>query len=293
MDITALRYFMELARLGHMTRTAERLNITQPSLSASIKRLEAEIGFQLFDRTGGGIHLNEYGEIFLRGVATADESLTSSLAEMDERRRGEIRFVRLACSNSPVHARLIELLLSRGFNLMVDNIFKGWDVELLRGNCDLVVTMSKTHREGIESAALRMQRLMVVAGMGHPLSKRGDISMDDLRNHFFCSTGTYSLINILRDVHPAYDFSSRIAFMGRDSADMMKAIRSGQYIGLIADVNIPDFDDVHVLQVKDFAVSLPIYLYWRHNGEKNSSLPLIRNHIEQFYAELSGMHYEC
>lgn len=65
MDVSALKYFIVAAQTEHMSRAAEKLNITQPSLSASIKRLEADIGFQLFDRTGRGIRLNEYGRIFL------------------------------------------------------------------------------------------------------------------------------------------------------------------------------------------------------------------------------------
>lgn len=52
MDVSALKYFIAAAQTEHMSRAAEKLNITQPSLSASIKRLEADIGFQLFDRTG-------------------------------------------------------------------------------------------------------------------------------------------------------------------------------------------------------------------------------------------------
>ena len=51
MDVSALKYFIVAAQTEHMSRAAEKLNITQPSLSASIKRLEADIGFQLFDRT--------------------------------------------------------------------------------------------------------------------------------------------------------------------------------------------------------------------------------------------------
>ena len=60
MDTSTLRYFTVVAETQHMNRAAQLLNITQPSLSTSIKRLEAEIGYQLFDRSGRGIQLNDY-----------------------------------------------------------------------------------------------------------------------------------------------------------------------------------------------------------------------------------------
>ena len=68
MDLLQLRYFNLLAENQHLTRTAEHLKISSPSLSATIKRLENELGVQLFDRKGRNIILNNYGEILLSYV---------------------------------------------------------------------------------------------------------------------------------------------------------------------------------------------------------------------------------
>ena len=62
MDISALKYFIVVAQTEHMNRAAAQLHITQPSLSTCIRRLEADIGFRLFDRNGRNIQLNEYGK---------------------------------------------------------------------------------------------------------------------------------------------------------------------------------------------------------------------------------------
>ena len=50
MEIRVLRYFLETAREGNMTRAAERLHVTQPTLSKQIKELETELGKKLFIR---------------------------------------------------------------------------------------------------------------------------------------------------------------------------------------------------------------------------------------------------
>ena len=65
MELLQLRYFLEVARSQHMTRSAEKLHIAQPSLSQSIKRLERELGVALFVMRGRNIVLTEQGQ-FLR-----------------------------------------------------------------------------------------------------------------------------------------------------------------------------------------------------------------------------------
>ena len=61
MELLQLRYFLEVAHSQHMTRSAEKLHISQPSLSQSIKRLEWELGVALFAARGRNIVLTEQG----------------------------------------------------------------------------------------------------------------------------------------------------------------------------------------------------------------------------------------
>jgi DNA-binding transcriptional LysR family regulator len=57
-----LKYFIELSKTLHLTRAAERLALTQPTLSHSLKRLESEIGCELFVRSKKGLKLTAAGE---------------------------------------------------------------------------------------------------------------------------------------------------------------------------------------------------------------------------------------
>ena len=65
MDILKLRSFVMVARLGHLTRAAERLFLTQPAVTAHIKAIEQELGITLFDRAPGKITLTRHGELLL------------------------------------------------------------------------------------------------------------------------------------------------------------------------------------------------------------------------------------
>lgn len=74
-----LRYFWAVAHDGNLTRTAERLNLTQSALSVQIRKLEERLGHALFERRGRQLHLTEAGQIVLDHAdaifATGDELL--------------------------------------------------------------------------------------------------------------------------------------------------------------------------------------------------------------------------
>ncbi len=67
-DIRHLRHFIAVAEEKHFRLAAERLHMTQPPLSLSIKKLEEDLGVRLLDRTNKSVSLTSAGEVFLNGA---------------------------------------------------------------------------------------------------------------------------------------------------------------------------------------------------------------------------------
>jgi LysR family cyn operon transcriptional activator len=93
-ELTPLKYFRALARCGHMTQAARQLGVTQPALSAMLKKLEREVGSDLVHRVGRGIELSEAGRLFLvyaeETIRTAEAGV-KAVRELAGLERGSIR----------------------------------------------------------------------------------------------------------------------------------------------------------------------------------------------------------
>lgn len=88
-NLLYLRYFVELAHTQHYTRAAERLCITQPSLSHAIAQMESELGVPLFEKNGRGIRLTHFGVQFLSCAQQTLSTLDDGVDTLQRVGRGE------------------------------------------------------------------------------------------------------------------------------------------------------------------------------------------------------------
>ena len=82
MEFLQLRYFYESAKSENLAKTAEKFMVPASSVSASIKRLEKELGVELFDRSANRIRLNEQGHLLVESLGELFEKLDTSVAKI-------------------------------------------------------------------------------------------------------------------------------------------------------------------------------------------------------------------
>src|SRR3954468_19469216 len=99
MELLQLKYFQTVAYMEHISKAAKTLNISQPSLSLMIKRLEDEMGTRLFDRKGRNIQLNDSGRILLKHVNTIFSELENAKMEIENRYNEEHKRITISISN--------------------------------------------------------------------------------------------------------------------------------------------------------------------------------------------------
>lgn len=84
MELQQLRYFLEVARTQHISKSAQKLLIAQPALSQSIHRLEKELGVKLFEKVGRNIVLTPYGKHLQKRVEPLLNTLDTLPEELQE-----------------------------------------------------------------------------------------------------------------------------------------------------------------------------------------------------------------
>lgn len=138
-----LRYFRAVAHDGNLTRTAERLNLSQSALSIQIKQLEERLGHAFFERRGRQLYLTEAGRIALDHADTifsAGEELVETLKETGRTRRA-IRIGALATLSRNFQMEFLRPILGRSD---VDMILRSGSTSELLGalealNLDIVL----------------------------------------------------------------------------------------------------------------------------------------------------------
>ncbi|MEO0679000.1 MAG: LysR family transcriptional regulator [Pseudomonadota bacterium] len=111
-----LRYFWAVAREGGLIRAAERLNVSQSALSLQIRKLEARLGHDLFERRGRRLELTEAGRIAFEhaeAIFSAGRELQDRLAAREPGRRQVLRVGALATLSRNFQLRFLRPVLGR------------------------------------------------------------------------------------------------------------------------------------------------------------------------------------
>ena len=199
MELSQLRYVQAIADTGNFTRAADKVGITQPSLSQQIINLEKEIGHRLFHRLGRKAVLTEAGVVFLeraRRILFEVENASKELSDHPSLER------RITVGAIPTVAPyllppLIEQAKTRFPNLQID-VREDYRSDLLRsvldGEVDLAIAAAPITNPRLSLQHLLTEPLMLVVSSDHALAKKTEITPEDIAGETFVMLGSSSSV---------------------------------------------------------------------------------------------------
>ena len=190
MTLNQLGYFYQAAVLQHFNQAAEKINISEPSLSRSITALENELGVTLFEKRGRNVTLTKAGEIFLEHVTQILDDVTRASNKMQQIATNgghiDIAYVSpLAREFIPNTVRsFLSLEQNKNITFHFFQDITSMNIEgLKKGSYDLIFGSYSANEPNIEFIPIIKQDLVAILPIGHPLCKKDEIEAGDFQKY--------------------------------------------------------------------------------------------------------------
>jgi LysR family hydrogen peroxide-inducible transcriptional activator len=186
MTLTELKYVVAVAEARHFGQAAERCFVSQPSLSASVKNLEEELGVTLFERGKRGVFLTEAGEQIVAQARRALEEADRVKAVARQGRdplKGVLRLGLIHTIAPYLLPDLVAALRKAAPAMPLDveeNTTANLDRMLRAGELDAVILALPYEAPGIETIPLYEETFKVAAPAAHAYARKKSIAVEEL-----------------------------------------------------------------------------------------------------------------
>jgi DNA-binding transcriptional LysR family regulator len=196
LSFTQLTAFAAVAKSGSITKAAQALRVSQPSVSKHLKNLETHYRVKFFERDGGFMELTEDGRLFERRVSAV-------LSQLDELER-EFRRAAEATLSEPLKVagsyaasalllpsvlaefqkrhRNVRMVLRTGSTNHVKTM-------LLNSEVEIALLNEKPANSQLAGDMFREEKLVVFAVPNHPLARKKELALSDLNSALLVATG--------------------------------------------------------------------------------------------------------
>lgn len=252
MTLNQLGYFYQAAVLQHFNQAAEKMNISEPSLSRSISSLEDELGVTLFEKRGRNVILTKAGGIFL-------EHATQIL---DDVKRAENKMHHLATDGGHIDIAYVSPLAREYIPRTVRNFLSleqnknitfnfnqditSVNIEgLKKGAYDLIFGSYSANEPNIEFVPIIKQEIVAILPAGHPLSRKEALQAADFADYQVLGYNRHSgLGKYTRSFFKEHGIAPNFICESPDENGIASLVAQGFGIALVADVDTIYRDEI-------------------------------------------------
>jgi DNA-binding transcriptional LysR family regulator len=264
MDLYQIRYFKAIVETGGFTKAADRLFVSQPSLSAGIKKLEQELGVTLFERGGRRAMLTTAGKFFLEKATIILNEYQATLQKLKEfqqqptLRIGTLRTIRIAslakllCAFQQQHPH-VSLELQ-------DGTVHGLQECLETGNIDLAITVLD-QEDAKTCLPLFQQRRMLAVSKTHPFAQRSSVKLADLNEQPFIKRSHCELYSETEQLLEAKAIQAPIVYHAEQEEWVIALVAAG--LGITIMPEWKEEQAIAYIPIADLLLQRTIGLVWR------------------------------
>lgn len=292
-NINALRNFIAIAKLGNITKAADELYITQPTLSRQLVQLEATLSVKLFDRNRNGVELTAEGEIVYKqclNLLNAYDTFYSTILSLQNIISGNLNIAHQKNSAAFVFG-LHREFLNEYPNVSISNFRQGprnYIDLLMAGRLHLAYlpTIELTQcPASVKSMPVLKERNMLLVSTNNPLSKRDRVHIAELKDENFVMPSKTNAPFLLREVVEccaANGFTPKAISYCNNFVDYMTDILRYDAVSIHPKMpNVEGSNQVKYLELEGFPPEYPISLIW-NSGDTNPLIPVYIDFLKSY-----------
>jgi molybdate transport repressor ModE-like protein len=240
MNFTQLQAFQAVANNGSITRAAQLLHVSQPSVSKHLKNLEKYFGVKLFDRNRGAAELTDAGSTLLRHANAVLNHLDEARKELRSPKSSNKSDTLKIAGSYAASALLLPSLLVHFKNKHRDTsviLRTGTTREvksmLLNSTVEIALLNELPVNPEFASEPFRKEKLVVFAAPSHPLARKKSITISELRQATLVTTGMASAVDKMLNHLVQEGLGGKIAIQCGSPASVKIVVKNKLGLGIL------------------------------------------------------------
>ncbi|ERJ78631.1 LysR substrate binding domain protein [Prevotella disiens JCM 6334 = ATCC 29426] len=291
MTLQQLEYVMAVYRCKHFAKAAEYCNVTQPTLSSMIQKLEDELGIKIFDRSKQPIHPTAAGQLVIErawNILVRAKHLKEIVEEERKSITGTFNVAILPTIAPYLLPRFLPQLMNeypemdiRVTEMKTEDIHKA----LKHGDIDAAILAKLDGQDDFKMHQLYVEKFFVYVSKNDNLFNKQNIRTTDLSGEFLwlLDEGHCFRDQLVKFCHLKSAVKSKKAYNLGSIETFMRIVESGKGVTFIPELALQQFTDVQKELVRPFAHPIPtrsIVLLTQKNYIRTTQLQLIIDRIQ-------------